>query len=136
MIQCDSATIRENSTSFSRRLSVKSSPEVPRFIIVGFQTAKSGDQDQNPSIFNNVNVKNIYTTLNSIRYPTADYNASFPEAKFSRVYGEAAVFRNKFYNMDSLVSNPNISPSDYRDLYPIFLLDVSKQSKKTKIFYY
>ena len=36
MIQCDSASIPQNSTSFSWRLSVKSSPEVPRFIIVGF----------------------------------------------------------------------------------------------------
>ena len=40
MIQCDSATIPQ-ATSFSWRLSVKSSPEVPRFIIVGFQTNKS-----------------------------------------------------------------------------------------------
>ena len=31
MIQCDSASIPQNSTSFSWRLSVKSSPEVPRF---------------------------------------------------------------------------------------------------------
>ena len=38
MIQCDSASIPQ-ATSFSWRLSVKSSPEVPRFIIVGFQTA-------------------------------------------------------------------------------------------------
>ena len=44
MIQCDSATIPQNSTSFSWRLSVKSSPEVPRFIIVGFQSGKSGSQ--------------------------------------------------------------------------------------------
>ena len=40
MIQCDSATIPQ-ATSFSWRLSVKSSPEVPRFIIVGFQTDKA-----------------------------------------------------------------------------------------------
>ena len=33
MIQCDSATV-DQSTSFSWRLSVKSSPEIPRFIIV------------------------------------------------------------------------------------------------------
>ena len=50
MIQCDSASIPQT-TSFSWRLSVKSSPEVPRFIIVGFQTGKSGDQEQNPSKF-------------------------------------------------------------------------------------
>ena len=68
MIQCDSASIPQNSTSFSWRLSVKSSPEVPRFIIVGFQTAKSGNQKTNPSTFDNVNVSNIYAMLNSMRY--------------------------------------------------------------------
>ena len=73
MIQCDTAAIPQT-TSFSWRLSVKSSPEVPRFIIVGFQTNKSGNQEANPSTFDNVRVSNIYATLNSTRYPMADYN--------------------------------------------------------------
>ena len=77
MIQCDSMSI-DRATSFTWRLSVKSSPEVPRFIIVGFQTNKSGDQRHNPSTFNHVRVKNIYATLNSTRYPAVDYNISFP----------------------------------------------------------
>ena len=34
--------------------------------------------------------------------------------------------------MDELVSNPNITPSDYKNLYPLFLFDVSKQSEKLK----
>ena len=131
MIQCDSASIPQ-ATSFSWRLSVKSSPEVPRFIIVGFQTAKSSNQKANPSIFDNVNVKNIYVMLNSARYPTADYNIVFVGQKFSRVYGDVAEFRSKFFNMDELVSSPNIVPSDYRTLYPLFLFDVSKQSEKLK----
>ena len=95
MIQCDSASITQ-ALSFSWRLSVKSSPEVPGFIIVGFQTNKINNQEQNPSIFNNVNVSNIYVMLNSIRYPTADYNISFLAQKFSRVYGDVAEFRTKF----------------------------------------
>ena len=132
MIQCDSASIPQNSTSFSWRLSVKSSPEVPRFIMVGFQSGKSNNQEQNPSIFDNVNVSNIYAMLNSVRYPTVDYNISFQEQKFSRVYGDVADFRSKFFNMDELVSSPNITPSDYRTLYPLFLFDVSKQSEKLK----
>ena len=132
MIQCDSATIPQNSTSFSWRLSVKSSPEVPRFIIVGFQTNKIGNQKQNPSLFDNVNVSNIYVMLNSMRYPTTDYNISFDKQQFSRVYGDTADFRSKFFNMDELVSSPNINPSDYRALYPLFLFDVSKQSEKLK----
>ena len=132
MIQCDSASIPQNSTSFSWRLSVKSSPEVPRFIIVGFQTGKSGNQEQNPCTFDNVNVSNIYAMLNSMRYPTTDYNISFLGQKFARIYGDAAEFRSKFFNMDELVSNPNITPSDYRTLYPLFLFDVSKESEKLK----
>ena len=132
MIQCDSASIPQNSTSFSWRLSVKSSPEVPRFIIGGFQTNKIENQKQNPSLFDNVNVSNIYVMLNFMRYPTTDYNISFDEQRFSRVYGDAADFRSKFFNMDELISSPNITPSDYRTLYPLFLFDVSKKSEKLK----
>ena len=131
MIQCDTASIPQ-ATSFSWRLSVISSTEVPRFIIVGFQTDKSNNQEANPSIFNHVRVNNIYAMLNSTMYPTADYNISFLATKCSRVYGDAAEFRSKFFNMDELVSNPNITPSDYRDLYTLFLFDVSKQSEKLK----
>ena len=131
MIQCDTASIPQ-ATSFSWRLSVKSSPEVQRFIIVGFQTNKINNQEANPSIFDNVRVSNIYVMLNSIRYPTADYTISFLSQKFSRAYGDAAEFRSKFFNMNELISNPNITPSDYKTLYPLFLFDVSKQSEKLK----
>ena len=131
MIQCDTLSIPQ-AISISWRLSVKSSPEVPRFIIVGFQTNKINNQEQNPSIFNNVRVSNIYVMLNSMRYPTADYNISFLAQTFSRVYGDAAEFRSKFFNMDELISSPNITPSDYKNLYPLFLFDVSKQSQKLK----
>ena len=40
MIQCDSASVPQT-TSCTWKLAVKSSPEVPRFIIVGFQTSKN-----------------------------------------------------------------------------------------------
>ena len=131
MRQCDSITVPQ-STNFTWRLSVKSAPEKPRYIIVGFQTAKGGDQEKNPSVFDNVDVRNMYVTLNSTRYPAVDYNLSFPKQQFSRAYGDAASFRGKFYRMDELVSNPSITPSDYKTLYPIFVFDVSKQSERLK----
>ena len=96
MIQCDNASIPQT-TSFSWRLSVKSSPEVPRFIIVGFQTDKSDNQAANLSIFDNVDVKNIYAMLNSNKYPKFDYNLSFKAKQFSRAYGDAAKFRYNFF---------------------------------------
>ena len=131
MIQSDNASIPQ-STSLSWRLDVKSSPEVRRFIIVGFQTDKSDNQEHNPSTFDNVNVRNIHAMLNKNRYPMLDYNLSFPAQQFSRAYGDASEFRSKFFNMDELISNPNFTPSEYKSLYPLFLFDVSKQSEKLK----
>ena len=133
-IQSDSAQIPQNSTRFFWRLSVKSSPEIPRFIIVGFQTNKRGNQKTNPSLFNTVNVSSMFVTLNAIEYSATKYNISFNRQQFSRAYGDVADFRSKFFNMDELVSSPNINPSDYRTLYPLFLFDVSKQSEKLKYY--
>ena len=131
MRQCDSISVPQ-STSFTWRLSVKSSSEKPRFIIVSFQTEKDGNQAKNPSVFDNLDVRNMSVMLKSTRYPAVDYNLSFPKQQFSRVYGDAAAFRTKYYHMDELVSNPNITPSDYKTLYPLFVFDVSKQSERLK----
>ena len=89
--QCDMLSVPE-STSFTWRLSAKTAPEKSRFIIVGFQTAKDGDQTKNPSTFDHVNQKNAYVTLNSYRYPAVDYNLSSANKTFSRVYGDEALF--------------------------------------------
>ena len=70
--------------------------------------------------------------LNSDRYLAVDYNLSFPNQKFSRVYGDGALFGVKFFGMDELITKSNITPSDYKTLFPIFTFDVSKQKQKLK----
>ena len=132
MLQCDNSSVPANSTNFTWRLGVKSSPDIPRFIIVGFQTNKNNNQEQNPAIFDHLNVLNIYVTLNAKRYPDTDYNISFEANHYSRIYGDAASFRKKFFNMDELVSNCGINPQEYKDIYPLYVFDVSKQSEKLK----
>jgi len=129
--QCDSITVPQ-STGFTWRLSARSCPERPRYIIVGFQTDRTRNQEKNPSIFNHANVVDIWATLNSSKHPTVSYNISFPMHKYSRPYHDAVEFRSKLFNMDELVSNCNITPSDYKSLYPLFVFDVSKQSEKLK----
>ena len=120
------------SISFTWRLSVKTAWEKPRFIIVGFQTAKDGDQTKNPFTFDHVNLRNAHVMLNSDRYPAVDYNLSFANQTFSRVHGDAALFGIKFFGMDELLTQSNISPTDYKTLYPLFTFDVSKQKEKLK----
>ena len=130
MLQCDNTSI--TGTNFTWRLGVKSSPDIPRFIIVGFQIERNNNQEQNPARFDNCDIGNIYVTLNAKRYPDTDYDINFNENRFCRIYGDSSTFRKKFYNMDELVSNHNINPVDYKNLYPIFVFDVTKQSEKLK----
>ena len=68
--------------------------------------------------------------LNSTRYPAVDYNLSFAKQQFSRAYGDASMFGVKYFGMDELVTRSNVSPVDYKTLYPLFVFDVSKQPEK------
>ena len=129
--QCDTITVPQ-STTFSWRLSVKTSPERPRYIIFALQTNRDGDQEANPSIFDHCDLKNAYVMLNQERYPAVDYNLSFPNNQYSRVYRDAATFSQKFYGIDELITQSGIAPNDYKDLFPIFVFDVSKQSERLK----
>ena len=131
MLQCDNIPVT-GTGDFTWRLGIKSSPDIPRFIIIGFQTNKNNTQTTNPAIFDHCQVRNIYVTLNAKRYPDIDYENDFTINKFSRIYADASLFRKKFYNMDELVSNHNINPVDYKNLYPLFVFDVTKQSEKLK----
>jgi len=64
MIQCDSIPVPQT-RNLTWRLSVKSAPKKPRWIIVAFQTDKSGDQQHNPSIFDHCSLTNMFVMLNS-----------------------------------------------------------------------
>ena len=132
MLQCDSIQVPNNQKPFTWRLGVKSSPDIPRFIIVGFQSGKNNNQETNPATFNNLFVRNIYVTLNAKRYPDTDYDNDFTKNQYSRIYGDTALFRKKFFNMDELVSNCGINPTQFKNLYPLYVFDVTKQSEKLK----
>ncbi|XP_065664651.1 uncharacterized protein LOC136086286 [Hydra vulgaris] len=129
--QCDRLEIPQT-LSTTWKLSVKTSSERPRYIIVGFQTNKNGDQTTNPAIFDYCDLKSIYVMLSSDKYPVTDYSLSFPNQQFSRAYRDAAVFSEKYYGMNELITQSNIQPLDYKDLFPIFVIDVSNQPERYK----
>ena len=97
MLQCDSTQVPVNQKFFTWRLGVKSSPDIPRFIIVGFQSNKNNNQETNPAIFDPLFIRNIYVTLNAKRYPDTDYDNDFTTNKYRRLYGDTALFRKKFF---------------------------------------
>ena len=73
----------------------------------------------------------MFVMLNSRKYPEIDYDdTNFTQQKFSRIYGDAAAFGTKFYNVEELISSSNITPANSKELFPMFVFDVTKQSDK------
>ncbi|XP_047141448.2 uncharacterized protein LOC124816340 [Hydra vulgaris] len=127
---CETITPQQTS-KLTWKLGVKSD-EKPRYIIVGFQTNRDNDQTQNASIFDHCNLTNMQVVINNIRYPEADYELSFSNQQVSRAYTDLSNFKENFCGIDKIISNCNITPSDYRDLYPLFVFDLRHQSERLK----
>ena len=104
--QCDTS-VMPVSNMFSWRLSARTSTERPRFIIIGFQTNRGGNQILNSSVFDHCELKNIYVTLNSERYPAVDYDLAFNNQKYSRALRDAAKFDYKMYGITEIMAQPN-----------------------------
>ncbi|XP_065640547.1 uncharacterized protein LOC136073109 [Hydra vulgaris] len=126
----DRTNVPQN-TTFDWRLGLRTT-EKPRHILVAFQTNRDGNQEQNASIFDHCDLKNMWIELNEERYPATNYNLSFPNMKITRAYRHASNFGGGYHNIPNPVSQCNITPVDYRDLYPIMYFDVSKQSERMK----
>ena len=57
---------------------------------------------------------------------------TFLSKNFQGFYSDDSAFRTKFYNVEELISSPNINPSDCKELFPMFVFEVTKQSEKLK----
>ena len=129
--QCDTIAVPQ-STSFSWRLTVKTGMEKPRWLIVAFQTDKSNKQQENPAIFDHLNVTGIYAFLNSERYPMIDMNIDFTKCQVGKAYRAMAEFKKNYYGLSEKESSNQITPSDFVDFYPLFVIDLRRQSEKMK----
>ena len=129
MRQCATVVLPQTAT-YTWRLGVRSAPEKPRFMMIAFQTAKDNNQIANPGLFNHCGLKNMYVLLNNIRYPAIDFNVDFTKNLYGNVYKNFVEFRQTFYGIDYLLSNVAVDPLTFKDLFPIFVFDVSKQSER------
>jgi hypothetical protein len=129
--QCDTIAVPQ-STTFSWRLTVKTGMEKPRWLIVAYQSGKSNNQQQNPAIFNHLNVTGIYALLNSDRYPMIDMNIDFAKCQISKAYRAMAEFKKNYYGLSTKESSNQITPSQFIDLYPLYVIDLRRQSEKLK----
>ena len=117
----ESFRVPEGCRQFEWRLSVKSGIEKPRWIIVGFQTNKYQTQEQNPAVFDHVNLSKACVTLNSQKYPLHDINIDFEKNDYAILYKIFDNFKEEYYGFNSLVGGTEVDYfviqnfiSDYR----------------------
>ena len=127
--RCEMSDVPET-RNFSWKLSTSTAR--PRYIIVAFQTSRQNVQTANPSIFDHCNLKSMHVKLNQTQYPAVDYDLSFPNQQFARAYQASCEFKEKLYGMGPFVTHCNMNPTEFKDLYPIHVFDVSKQRENLK----
>lgn len=131
MNQCMKATVPQ-STSFTYRLGVRSSTERPRWIILGFQTARDNSQTVNNTIFDHCSLTNAYVLLNNERYPATDLNLNFAENMIENSYIYYCNFMKDYLDIDPVVNNPSLDPLRFKTLYPLYVFNLSHQSERMK----
>lgn len=118
--------------NYTWRLSVTGGIEKPRWIIVGFQTNKLDTQQQNPAIFDNLNLKNAHVTLNSEKYPKSEIMTNFSRNEYMRLFNMFDDFKRDYYGIDSLVGGTQVNVPAYKSLFPIIVFDVRRQNETLK----
>ena len=129
MRQCASIDI-SLMTNYTWNLGVRTASEKPRYIIVGFQTGKANDQAQNAALFDHCQTVNMKIRLNSTEYPSTDFNANFLRNDYAGIYMNMLNFIRQYNGMERLVSSTSVDAQDFKDLFPLFFFDVSKQSER------
>ena len=99
-------------------------------VLIGLQTGKSGDQQQNPALLDHCNVTNMQVLLNHTRYPSVDMLPDFAKEQFAGVYKSFIDFDSRYYGIDSLLAGRDVNPSSFKDQYPVHVFDVSKQNER------
>ena len=129
MRQCASINI-SGVQNYTWNLGVRMATEKPRYVIIGFQTGKSGSQTQNAALFDHCQVVNMKVRLNSTEYPSTDFNTDFARNNYAGFYQNMLNFMRNYNGVDRLVSSTGIDAQEYKSLFPLFFFDVSRQSER------
>ena len=130
MRQCSSAEIPPNTQAFDWRLGVRTAPEKPRYLLIAFQKERSGDQTKNPSQFDHLSTTEVSVVLNDTKYPARDVIADFPKHNYVEYYKMFTDFTRDYYGLDPLTVSNFVDMVTYKEEFPIFYIDVSKQSER------
>ena len=130
MRQCSSADIPPQTQSFDWRLGVRTAPGEPRHLLIAFQRDRSGNQEENPSQFDHLSATEVSVMLNDTKYLARDVIADFPKHKYVEYYKMFTEFARDYYALDPLTVSNFVDIVTHKEEFPIFYIDVSKQSER------
>ena len=70
--------------------------------------------------------------LNSTEYQAVDMLSNFTRNEFAGCYKMMTEFKKQLYGVERTVSSRGIDADKFKSLYPLFVLDVSKQVEKVQ----
>lgn len=103
--------------------------EKPRYIVVGFQTARKNSATKNASHFDHCNIRDIKLFLNSQSYPYGNLNLDINRNQYAIIYDMYANFQASYYNKES---EPLLSKAEFLKYAPLIVIDCSKQNESLK----
>ncbi|XP_053597525.1 uncharacterized protein LOC103575946 [Microplitis demolitor] len=103
--------------------------EKPRYVVLGFQSARKNDARKNASQFDHCSIRNIKLFLNSQSYPYGDLNLMIDQNQYALLYSMYTNFQSSYYDKQS---EPLLAKKKFLDNAPLCVIDCSKQNEAIK----
>ncbi|XP_015119048.1 uncharacterized protein LOC107042500 [Diachasma alloeum] len=103
--------------------------EKPRYVIVGFQTARKNEATKNASVFDHCNIREIKLFLNSQSYPYGNLNLDIAHNQSALLYDMYTNFQTSYYHKEP---EPLFDRKKFLEAAPLIVIDCSKQSEFLK----
>ena len=79
-------------------------------------------------MFDHVNLMQMSVILNDTKYPARDVIVDFKKHTYVEYYKMFTEIARDYYGLDPLTTSNFVDPITYKEEFPIFYIDVSKQS--------
>lgn len=103
--------------------------EKPRYVIVGFQTARKNQAAKNASQFDHCKIRDVKLFLNSLSYPYGNMNLDIVHNQYALLYNMYTSFQTSYYDKEP---EPLFSRADFLETAPLIVIDCSKQNEFLK----
>ena len=120
MRQCSIAEIPAQTRTFDWRLGLRAAPEKPRHVLIAFRSDRSGDQDKNTSLFDQLSATQVSVVLNDTTYPARDIIADFKKQRYVEYYKMFTEFARDYYGVDPLTVGNFVDIITYKGEFPLF----------------